>query len=139
MSDFIDFIKTGYLFGLGLNSTALDVRCKLGEPVHIYDEAQHSAIYNYGNIEFIFGRQGVASLEVKLYEDMCGVNILGAESFCSVKCMDFINILSGLTISYKKGRVIDNGFIIFFHEHHRASFDNDILMTISVIKPEDIY
>lgn len=133
------FITTGRLFGVGLNDSVLDVMNIFGKPVHIYDEIEHSTIYNYGNVEFIFGRQGVASLEVKLYEDANIINVSGVEFFNEIGFNEFSSLLSSLSINHRKGKASHHDFVVFFNENGRASFKNDMLMTISVINPGEIY
>ncbi|HCL5254316.1 TPA: hypothetical protein N2G30_004547 [Salmonella enterica] len=139
MADFIDFIRHGVLLGLDMDSTPVDVIHVLGTPYHIYDEPQHSTIYNYGAIEFIFGKKGIASLEIHINDNDCNLNIPGIEDFKDLSHETFLEVISELSLGYKKGKIIGNEFVLSFNKYGKATFKDNKLTTISIIDPENIY
>ena len=139
MDDFIYFIKYGVLLGLGMDSTPVDVIHIFGTPHHIYEEPQHSTIYNYGAIEFIFGRKGIASLEIHINDNDCHINIPGVEDFKNISYETFLERISELSLGYKKGKIIGNEFVLLFNKSGKATFKDNKLTTISIIDPESIY
>jgi hypothetical protein len=138
----LEFIQKGTFGTLALNDKTDKIKDTIGKPEKISAKNIPGLIWKYGNLEIIFGLEGVACILFVVKNIDClwkTINVDDIELFTNINSNMFEELLEKLGIKdYEKGMLIGDSQIYFFQNLVKVAFTNNILTSISVSDTQKI-